>query len=108
MIVGLADIAGADRFQVPDVAELALVRQVFVAEGLGCLSDMAGDHAALLAESLDRAADVPDQRELVFIEFVVVAPLVIRVVEFLPAAVRLLLEGAAPSDLVGSSYWTSI
>src|SRR6516225_7529468 len=60
LIIGLTDIAGADRLHVPDVAELALVRQILVAKRFASLAGMAGHHAALLAEVFDRVADVPD------------------------------------------------
>jgi hypothetical protein len=53
-VVDLADVAGADRLQVPQVADLARARGVLVAEGLA-LAGVAGDRAALLVEALDRS-----------------------------------------------------
>src|SRR5262245_44696032 len=53
LIVGLSDKAGADRLHVPNVAELALVREVLVAKRFTGLAGVAGGHAAHLAEVLD-------------------------------------------------------
>src|SRR5262245_51936 len=99
LIIGLTNIAGADRLHMPDVAELALVRQVLIAKRFTRLAGMAGGHAALLAEVLDRVADVPDQRNLVFIVDVVISTFVLRVAQFLPAAVGLLLIRKAADRL---------
>jgi hypothetical protein len=91
LVVDLPDISGADRLHVPYVAKLALARCIFVAKRLSGFARVARRHAAHLAEILDRVADIPDHRELVFIVDVVVATLVVGIAELLPAAVGLLL-----------------
>src|SRR5262249_9522287 len=91
LIVSLANKAGTNRLHVPDVSQLAFVRQVLIAKRFPRLAGVAGHHAALLAEVLDRVADVPDQRNLVFIVDVVISTFVVGVSQFLPAAVGLLL-----------------
>src|SRR5215510_1281400 len=95
LVVRLADVAGADRLQVPDVTQLALGLRILVAKRLARLAGVAGRHAARTVETLDRTADVPDQSKLVLVELVVVAALVVRIGDLLPAAIRLLLIGAA-------------
>src|SRR5262245_31775345 len=91
LIIGLAVRTGADRFHVPDVAELALARRVLIAKRFTRLAGMAGGHATHLAEVLDRVPDVPNERNLIFIIDVVVSALVLRIAQFLPAPVGLLL-----------------
>src|SRR5262249_56936080 len=91
LIIGLTVRTGADRFHVPDVAELALVREILIAKRFTRLAGMAGGHATHLAEVLDRVADVPNQRNLVFIVDVVVPALVLRIDQLFPTAVGLLL-----------------
>src|SRR5262249_61356627 len=96
LVVHLADRAGPHALPVPDVGALVGAGEILVAERLA-LAGVAGRHASTLLKR--RRRDVPDHRHLVFVVHVVVAALVLRVLEHLPGAVRLLLPRPAAGGL---------
>src|SRR3970282_1093584 len=99
LVVDLTDRLSAHALPVPDVREFAWGAGLLVPVGLARLAGVAGGEAAALREVLN--AHVPDHGHLVFVVQVAVAPLVVRVGQLLPGAVRLLLEGCAAQALRG-------